>query len=86
MPKFYVTSGDLQTVLESDSCKNAAIYVLRNFLVREGKPDPIFVIIVSEEGFNRMHGEDVLFLAGPILEDVEAPYKFPSPGDNDFIL
>lgn len=81
MPKYYVSSGNLRTVLESVSHQDAAILFLKCF---DGKLGELAIITKVSERGDGIHHDDIIF---PTLMIVllYMGIECPSPGDNDFL-
>ena len=69
MPKFYVLSGDLQTVLDRDSSYQAAVDAFRNVLYNDDVNGLSWLVKVSELGFESVNEDDVIFLTQGLLDD-----------------
>lgn len=80
MPKFYVRSGDLQTVLDRPDCDAAALDGIKSL-----EQNPVKrlsgITIVSEHGFSKIANEDdLVYNTLDLLEDTGLLGTF-KPGD-----
>lgn len=77
MPKYYVSSGELNVACESDIPKNAAIAVFERL-----KKEPVGqlgkITLVSERGFDSDAEDDTYFITGDLLDETNQLADFKS--------
>ena len=61
MPKYYVTSGDIREVLIRGSSSDAVIAVFQKAVLREPPVVLSHLVKVSEQGFESINEDDILF-------------------------
>ena len=69
MGKFYVTSGDLESVIMSETPRQAAEDALCEEMTADNPPDGLSGIIrVSERGLHHIYPDDIFFSTDDIIE------------------
>jgi len=76
MPKFYVMSGGLKTVIDRNSSHQAAIDAFRNAVDNEKVDGLSQFVKVSELGFDNINSDDILFLTQVLLDDAGVGDEF----------
>ncbi len=66
MPKYYVSSGDLQQTIDRDNPKTAAIDVFMNM---KNNPDLGKITLVSESGYDSENENDMYFCTLYLLDE-----------------
>lgn len=70
MPKYYVSSGDFQAVIDRPDPKTAVIDAFRQ--LEDSPVDSLgFATVVSEKGYNLNHANDIWFPTLDILEQAD---------------
>lgn len=78
MPKFYVSSGDLQVTNESDAPKNAALAAFMK--IKDIQPIEKLgrLTVVSEHGFDSDREDDTYFMTSDLLDETNQLEDFAS--------
>ena len=79
LAKYYVVSGDMQTILNSDSSHQAALDAFKIMIDRGHGSGVSWLVKVSEFGFESVNGDDILFLTDQLISDANLDDAFYKP-------